>query len=60
MSDLEFIKEFSKIRISIICQKLKIQSNNVYTGKTKKENISKVKNEIHKQLTNLLARYYNE
>ena len=27
MSDLEFIKEFSKIRISIICQKLKIQSN---------------------------------
>lgn len=60
MSDLEFIKEFSKIRISIICQKLKIQSNNVYTGKTKKENISKVKNEIYKQLTNLLARYYNE
>ena len=60
MSDLEFIKEFSKIRISIICQKLKIQSNNVYTGKTKKENISKVKNEIHKELTNLLARYYNE
>lgn len=60
MSDLEFIKEFSKIRISIICQKLKIQKNNVYTGKTKKENISKVKNEIYKQLTNLLARYYNE
>lgn len=60
MTDLDFIKQFSKIRVSLICQKLKIQSNNVYTGKAKKENISKVKDEIYKELTKLLSRYYNE
>lgn len=60
MSDLDFIKQFSKIRISTICKNLKIQCNNVYTGKTKKENISKVKNEIYKQLAILMVGEKNE
>lgn len=60
MTDLEFIKKFSKIRISDICKNLKIQKNNVYTGKTKKENISKVKNEIYKELVNLMVCDRNE
>lgn len=60
MTDLEFIKKFSKIRISDICKNLKIQKNNVYTGKTKKENISRVKNEIYKELANLMVGDRNE
>ena len=43
MTDLDFIKQFSKIRVSVICQKLKIQSNNVYTGKAKKRKYFKSK-----------------
>lgn len=60
MTDLEFIKNFSKIRISTICRNLKIQSNNIYTGKTKKENIQKVKNEIYKELAKLMVGEKNE
>lgn len=60
MTDLEFIKKFSKIRISDICKNLKIQKNNVYTGKTKKENLIKVKNEIYKELANLMVGDKNE
>ena len=50
MTDLEFIKKFSKIRISNICKNLKISTNNVYTGKAKKEKIKQIRNEIYKEL----------
>lgn len=53
MTDLEFIKNFSKIRISNICKKLKVQKNNVYSGKTTKENLHKLRKEIEKEYTRL-------
>ena len=60
MTDLEFIKKFSKIRISNICKNLKISTNNVYTGKAKKEKIKQIRNEIYKELSTLLVDGHNE
>lgn len=50
MTDIEFIKRFNNINITKICNKYNLYRNNVYTGKTTKENIKKVKEEIYRQL----------
>lgn len=44
--DLKFIKSFSKIKISEICKKLKIDKCNLWANKTSHENIKLVKEEI--------------
>lgn len=51
--DLKFIKQFSKIKIADICKKLKIDSANLWSGRTSKENVSKVKNELIKEINKL-------
>lgn len=38
MTDLEFIKRFSKINIKVICEENNINSANLWTGKTSKKN----------------------
>lgn len=53
IKDLEFIKNFSNIKVSKICEELKISRGNLYTARTSKENIKKVRNEIEKRYNNL-------
>lgn len=53
MTDLEFIKNFSKINISGICRELGIDRANLYNGKTSIENVHKVKRAIEDKLARL-------
>lgn len=49
-SDLDFIKDFSKIKIAYICKRLKIDKSNLWTNRVSTDKIKKVKNEIKKEL----------
>lgn len=53
MEDLEYIKNFSKISISGICRKKKIDRANVLTNKTKKENLKVIREEIESEIAKL-------
>ena len=48
--DLIFIKKFQKIKLSKICDKLKISRTNVYTGKIKDDKIKLVRLTIEAEL----------
>lgn len=50
MSDYEFIREFTNIRVKDICKKFKIQQSNLTSGCTTDENYKKVKDEIIREL----------
>ena len=51
--DLVFIKNFQKIKLSKICDKLKISRPNLYTGKMKDDKIKLVKLTIEEELLKL-------
>jgi len=53
MNDLEYIKNFSKIRVKNICEKAKVNRANLYNNRTKKENIEKVRKTIESELAKL-------
>ena len=50
MSDYNFIKEFTNIKVKDICKKYGIQQSNLTAGCTSDENYRKVKGEILRQL----------
>ena len=52
----KYIKNFSKIKVTRICRKLKISRQNVLNNKTTTENIIKVKEEIENELAKLYLR----
>ena len=52
-SDLDFIKQFSKIKIAPICKKLNIDKSNLWAGRISDDKIKQVKNEIIKQYNKL-------
>ncbi len=52
-SDLDFIKDFSKIKIAPICKKLNIDKSNLWAGKVSSEKVKLVKEEILKELKKL-------
>lgn len=56
MKNYDFIKEFSKIKISSICEKLNINRANISNGNASDENMKKVKNEIIKELLELFKK----
>lgn len=60
MDDLEFIKSFSKISITNVCKKLKIDRSNLINGKTTKENIKKVRRELEREYAKLYLKGENE
>lgn len=60
MSDLEFIKEFQKIKLTDICKELKIDYSNLYAGRTGKTNEKRVKEELIKRYNKLLEGEENE
>ena len=53
MDDLEFIKGFSKISVTAICKKLKINRGNLLNNRTTKENEKRVRTEIEKEIRDL-------
>lgn len=53
MSDLDFIKEFSKIKIAPICKKLNIDKSNLWAGKVSSDKVKLVKDEIIRELIKL-------
>lgn len=56
MTNYEFIKEFNKIKVSTICEKLKINRCNISNGNASDENMKKVKLEITKELLELFKK----
>ena len=60
MSNYEFIKEFQNIKLSNICKKYNINLGNLLSGQTTEENFKKVKNEIIKNLLDLLVNSKSE
>lgn len=53
MDDLEFIQKFSKIKVAGICEKLNISRQNVYNGRTSKENLKKIRKTIESEFAKL-------
>ena len=53
MDDLEFIQKFSKIKVAAICEKLNISRQNVYNGRTSKENLKKIRKTIESEYAKL-------
>lgn len=53
MDDLEFIQKFSKITVASICEKLNISRQNVYNGRTSKENLNKIRKTIESEFAKL-------
>ena len=53
MDDLEFIQNFSKITVASICEKLNISRQNVYNGRTSKENLKKIRKTIESEYAKL-------
>ena len=56
MDNLEYIKKFSKISISGICRKLKIDRSNLMNNKTTKNNIKNVREEIESEIAKLYVK----
>lgn len=51
--DLEYIKNFSKIKVVDICRSLNIDKSNLWAGKASAENTEKVKKGIQRRLKEL-------
>lgn len=60
MEDLEFIKKFSKISISGICEKKKINRANLLTNRTTKKNAKIVREEIESEVAKLYIKNDDE
>lgn len=53
MNDLEYIKKFNQIQLTKICKNTKVNRGNLYSGRTKKENIEKVRRTIESEIAKL-------
>lgn len=53
MKDIDYIKNFSKITISGICRKLRVDRSSVLNNKAKEDKIKKVREEIENQVARL-------
>lgn len=53
MNDIDFIRNFSKISISGICEKTKINRANLLNNKTSKKNIKIVRENIENEIAKL-------
>lgn len=51
--DLNFIKKFSKITITKVCNNVGVLRQNVITGKTNSEKIRQVREEIESEIAKL-------
>lgn len=56
MDNLEYIKKFSKINITKTCKKLRVDRSNLLSGRTTKENIKKVREELESEVAKLYVK----
>lgn len=52
-NDKKFIKNFMKIKVSKICDDLKINRGNIYSGKASDRNYEELREEIDRRLDKL-------
>lgn len=60
MTELEFIKAFSKITIRSVCLECKVDYSNLFAGRSSNENEIKVRDLIEKRIYELLEEYHGE
>lgn len=60
MKDLEYIKRFSKISISGICEKNKISRGNLLNNKSTAKNAKIVREEIESEIAKLYIKENND
>lgn len=53
MTDLEYIKSFTKIQVTKICNKLRIDYSNLFAGRTSKKNEQLVRKELESEFAKL-------
>lgn len=51
--DLDYIKKFSKITIANACERAGVKKNNLWSGKTSKKNINKVRKILENDVATL-------
>lgn len=54
MTDLEFIKAFAQISVDKTCKACGVDRSNMYTQRTKAEKVAMVREELTKQIKELL------
>jgi hypothetical protein len=57
--DLEYIKKFGSIKISVLCRKAKVDKGNLYNGRASFNKTREIKDMIHKEIEEL-EKLYNE
>ncbi len=60
MENLEYIKKFSKITISGICKKKKIDRSNLFANRGSKENAKIIREEIESEIAKLYIKEDNK
>jgi len=60
MTNLEYIKAFSKITVKSICDELHIDKSNLYRGNSSKANELKVIEKINQEIDELNKKYKEE
>lgn len=53
MNSKEYVKKFTDIKVTKICDKLNIKISNVSSGRTSQKNYDKIKEEIESQIAKL-------
>lgn len=51
--DKRFIKQFMNIKVARICEDLKINKSNIYSGRASDRNYSEIRDEIDRRLDKL-------
>lgn len=58
MTDLEFIKKFSKITIKKVCEENGVKPNNLWTGSISKNKLSIIRKAIEAEVGNIYVEEY--
>lgn len=56
MSDLDFIKAFSKITLTNACKILKVNLNNILNGRASRETTKKLRDYLENEMLSLYAK----
>lgn len=63
MTNLDYIKKFSKITITEACKKCKVSRGNIYNGNVKEEDLKRVKEYLESEVAKLYIKddgYYED
>lgn len=58
MNDLEYIKKFSKITVKNICESLKVDSSNLWAGRTSAAKTKLIRKALEAELAKLVIEDY--